>query len=113
MFDILPHFLIVNWPEEFLSKWRAGCASHRKKLKTDFTTTCDIMTTQRAETACLTLNRIHQQAEWITAEVPDYYEDTGIGGQAQKESTMGGIIILLTPAPLIDPLRAWKPPLLP
>ena len=97
MFDILPHFFIVNWPEEFLSKWRAGCASHRKKLKTDFTTTCDIMTTQRAETACLTLNRIHQQAEWITAEVPDYYEDTRIGGQAQKESTMGGIIILLTP----------------
>ena len=27
-------------------------------------------------------------------------------GQAQKESIMGGIIILLTPAPLIDPLSA-------
>ena len=70
------------------------------------------MTTQRAETACLTLNRIQQQAEWITAEVPDYHEDTLIGGQAQKESIMGGIIILLTPAPLIDPFPAWKPPTL-
>ena len=69
------------------------------------------MTTQRAETACLTLNRIQQQAEWITAEVPDYHEDTLIGGQAQKESIMGGIIILLTPALLIliDPFPTWKP----
>ena len=32
-----------------------------------------------------------------------------IGGQAQRESTMGGIIILLTPAPIIDPFPAWKP----
>ena len=34
-----------------------------------------------------------------------------IGGHVQKESIMCGIIILLTPAPIIDPFRAWKPPL--
>ena len=32
-----------------------------------------------------------------------------IGGQAQKESIMGGIIIFMTPAPIIDPFPAWKP----
>ena len=34
-----------------------------------------------------------------------------IGGHAQKESISCRIIILLTPAPIIDPFRAWKPPL--
>ena len=34
------------------------------------------------------------------------------GGQAQKESILGGIIILLTPAPITDPFSAWKPHIL-
>ena len=34
-----------------------------------------------------------------------------IRGQAQKESILGGIIILPTPAPIIDPFPAWKPTL--
>ena len=35
-----------------------------------------------------------------------------IAWQAQKESIMGGIIVLMTPAPIIDPFSAWKPPIL-
>ena len=38
-----------------------------------------------------------------TAEVRNSLKDTLIGRQTQKESIMGGIIILLTPAPIIDP----------
>ena len=34
-----------------------------------------------------------------------------IGGQAQNYSVMGGIVILLTPAPVINPFPAWKSPL--
>ena len=37
-------------------------------------------------------------AEWRTAEVRDIHKDTVIGRQTQKQSIMGGIIILLTPA---------------
>ena len=33
-----------------------------------------------------------------------------IGGTAKKNSIMGGIIILLTPAQIIDTFPAWKPP---
>ena len=33
------------------------------------------------------------------------------GGQAQKESLIDGIIILLTPAPIIDSFPALKAPL--
>ena len=47
-----------------------------------------------------------------TLEVRDSHKDTVIGGQTQKESIMGGIIILLTPAPIIDPFPARKPPIL-
>ena len=47
-----------------------------------------------------------------TAKVRDYHKDSVIGGQAQKESIMGGIITLLTPAPIIDPFPARKPPIL-
>ena len=32
-----------------------------------------------------------------------------IGGQAQKESIVVWIIILMAPAPIIDPFPAWKP----
>ena len=42
--------------------------------------------------------------------VQDSQNNTMIGGQAQKEPTMGGIIILLTPETIIDPFPAWKPP---
>ena len=38
----------------------------------------------------------------------DSHKVTVICWQAQKESIMGGIIILLTPAPVIDSFRAWK-----
>ena len=44
--------------------------------------------------------------EGSTADVRDSYKDTVIGGQAQKQSIMGAIIILLTPAPIIDPFPA-------
>ena len=30
-----------------------------------------------------------------------------IGGQAQKGSTIDGIIMLLTPAPVVDPFSGW------
>ena len=30
-------------------------------------------------------------------------------GHAQKESIMGGIIIFLTTAPIVDPFPVWKP----
>ena len=30
-------------------------------------------------------------------------------GHAEEESIMGGIIIFLTPAPIIDPVPVWKP----
>ena len=54
------------------------------------------------------------KSRWQTGplQLSDPHEDTVIGGQAQKESAMGGIIILLTPAPIIDPFPAWKPPIL-
>ena len=42
-----------------------------------------------------------------TCRVRDSHKDTVIGGQAQKESIMGGIIILLRPAPIVDPFSAW------
>ena len=50
------------------------------------------------------------KSRWQTGplQLSDSHEDTVIGGQAQKEST---IIILLTPAPIIDPFPAWKTPL--
>ena len=38
------------------------------------------------------------------------HRDTVTGGHVQKESLKGGIIILLTPAPVVDPFSAWKPP---
>ena len=41
-----------------------------------------------------------------TAEIRDSHKDTVKGGQSQKESIIGGIIILLTPAPLTDPFQA-------
>ena len=49
--------------------------------------------------------------ELSSAEVRDSQKDTVIGGrgQAQKESTVGGIITLLMPDPTIDPFPAWKP----
>ena len=47
-----------------------------------------------------------------TCRVRDSHKDTVIGGQAQKESIMGGITILRSPAPVIDPFPAWKPPFL-
>ena len=47
--------------------------------------------------------------EWSTAEIQAYHKDTVIGGQAQIEYIIGGIIILMTPAPIIDPFPAWKP----
>ena len=52
---------------------------------------------------------LSKQAEWRPGEVRDYHEDsvTVDSGQAQKESIMGGIIILS----IIDPFPAWKPPL--
>ena len=34
-----------------------------------------------------------------------------IGGHAEEDSVMGGCVILLTPALIIDPFPAWKPPL--
>ena len=40
-----------------------------------------------------------------------FTKTTMIGGHAQKESIVGGIIILLTPPPIIDPFPAWRPPL--
>ena len=52
----------------------------------------------------------HRQSGALTS-VRDHLRDTVLGGHAQKESIMGGIIILLTPAPVIDPFTAWKPPL--
>ena len=33
-------------------------------------------------------------------------KDTVIGGQAQKEPTVGEIIIVLTPPPRVDPFRS-------
>ena len=41
-------------------------------------------------------------------EVRDWHKDIR-GGQAQRESIIGVIIIL--PAPIIDPFPAWKPPI--
>ena len=41
-------------------------------------------------------------------EVRDSHKDTVISGQAQKESIIGGIVILLNPAPIIDPFPTWK-----
>ena len=52
----------------------------------------------------------HRQSGALTS-VRDHLRDTVLGGHAQKESIMGGIIILLTQAPVIDPFPAWKPPL--
>ena len=46
-----------------------------------------------------------------TAEIRDYHKDSVISGQAQKESIMGGIITLLTPAPIIDPFHARESPI--
>ena len=40
-----------------------------------------------------------------------FTKTTMIGGHAQKESIEGGIIILLSPPPMIDPFPAWRPPL--
>ena len=40
---------------------------------------------------------LNAMSERSTAEVRDSPSDTVIDGHAQKESTMGGIIILLTP----------------
>ena len=52
-------------------------------------------------------------AEWRTAEVRDEYKYTMIVGvHAQKESFMDEIIILVTPAPVLDPSPAWKLPIL-
>ena len=56
------------------------------------------------------LQSLHQ-AEWSThfrgpRFVKSHYM---IGGHTLKESIMGGIIILLTPASIIDPFSAWKP----
>ena len=69
-------FGLGKWFVKFLLKFGAGSsrqwwwcvrpASHRKKLKTDFTTTCDIMTTQ---TANLTLNRIHHPDQARSSKV--------------------------------------------
>ena len=39
--------------------------------------------------------------------VPDSHRDTVIGGYVQEESILGGIIILLRPAPIKDSF--WKP----
>ena len=50
----------------------------------------------------------HRQSGALTS-VRDHLRDTVLGGRAQKESIMGGIIIL--PTPVIDPFPAWKPPL--
>ena len=50
------------------------------------------------------------KTEWCTAELRDSHEDTVKGGNAHKGSIEGVIIILLTPAPVIDPFPAWKPP---
>ena len=50
------------------------------------------------------MRRTLYQAEWSTAVVRESHKDTVIGWQAQKESS---IIILLTPAPMIDPFPAW------
>ena len=44
---------------------------------------------------------------------PESDMKTLIGGQVQEESIRGGINIMLTPAPIIDPFPAWKPPLCP
>ena len=41
-----------------------------------------------------------------------FTKTTMIGGHAQKESIVGGIIILQPPAPIIYPIPAWKPPIL-
>ena len=49
--------------------------------------------------------------EWSTAGLRDLQEYTIIGRHAWKESIIGGIIILLTPAPIIDSFPVWKPPL--
>ena len=46
------------------------------------------------------------RAEWRTPEVRDLHKDTVIGGQPQKQSIMGEIIILLTPAPFLYPFPA-------
>ena len=54
------------------------------------------------------ITRVSPGSEWGTPVVRDSRKDTLIGGQARKESTMGGIIILLRPAPTIDPFPAWK-----
>ena len=43
---------------------------------------------------------------FLCLEVKESHKDTVIGGLAEKESIMGGIIILLTPAPIIDPFLA-------
>ena len=57
--------------------------------------------------------KLRYQQAWVsTIDVRDSHKDTVMGGQAQKESSMGGIIILLTPPSLIDPFPAWKPPIL-
>ena len=43
---------------------------------------------------------------------PGFIKDTLIGGHLlQKESIMGATFILLTPAPIIDPFRTWRPSL--
>ena len=39
----------------------------------------------------------------------EFHKHTMIDGHEQKESTLDGIIIQLTPAPILDPFRAWKP----
>ena len=40
-----------------------------------------------------------------------YHKDIIKDWLAQKESIMGGINILLRPAPTLAPFNAWKPPL--
>ena len=56
--------------------------------------------------SCSTEFRSGYVIEGSTADVRDSYKDTVIGGQAQKQSIMGAIIILLMPASIIDPFPA-------
>ena len=53
-----------------------------------------------------------QSGALLTAEVRESLKHTVVGGQTLKESIMGVIIILLTPAHVIDPFSACKPPIL-
>ena len=58
-------------------------------------------------------------AVWATKTLSEEWSTRGqgvklrydiIGGLAQKESIIGGIITLPRPAPIIHPFPAWKPP---